>query len=138
MISFDLECSNKHKFEGIFKDYESFCDQLEKNIIKCPICESSNIKRLFSGCSIQPRPAQTLKKNDSQPGLLEAMKKIRQYVIENFENVGREFPDIARDIHYGVEEKKNIYGEITPEESKELLDEGITILPIPDVEKIEN
>ena len=30
MISFDLECANEHRFEGIFKDYESFTSQMER------------------------------------------------------------------------------------------------------------
>ena len=53
MISFDLECSKEHRFEGIFKDYQAFDDQLSREMIECPFCGDLKIKRLFTGCSIQ-------------------------------------------------------------------------------------
>jgi hypothetical protein len=136
MISFDLECVDGHKFEGIFRDYESFSGQLEKKMVRCPLCDSIDIKRLYSGCSIQARPAS--KQQPQIPNLFELVKKMRKIVTENFENVGRDFPEIARDIHYGHSDERNIYGEATASETKELIDEGIGVVPLPDVEKLEN
>jgi hypothetical protein len=143
MISFDLECSNKHRFEGVFRDYNAFNEQLGKKMINCPLCNDSDIKRLYTGCSIQSgsssrddesRPAQRT------PNLFEIIRMAREYITNNFENVGKDFADKARAIHYGIEEERNIYGESTNEEVKELIDEGINVLSLPsvDVDKIEN
>ncbi len=137
MISFDLECAGGHRFEGSFKDYESFSSQLERKMIACPLCDSADVKRLFSGCSIQARPGGASKKPGAQPNIFEAMRIIRQYVQENFENVGKEFPEVARAIYYGAEETRNIYGESSIKEMKELAEEGINVLPLPPVDKLE-
>ncbi len=138
MISFDLECSKGHRFEGIFKDYESFNSQLEGNRINCPLCECSNIKRLFSGCSIQTRSQSNNETNKEMPDVFQLAKRLEVYIRENFEYVGNEFPDAARAIYYGIEEERNIYGESSPDEVKELLEEGIDVLPIPKISKFEN
>jgi hypothetical protein len=135
MISFDLECDKEHRFEGIFKDYNSFEEQLQKKIIACPLCNSTEIKRLFSGCSIQARP---LSKDKNERTFFELVQELRSFVEANFENVGREFPDVARAIYYGIEEQRAIYGECSLEETKELHDEGIPVLPLPNIEKLEN
>ena len=41
------------------------------------------------------------------------------------------FPDEARKMHYGEIEHRSIYGEASPQEAKELLDEGIEFHPLP-------
>ena len=141
MISFDLECSNEHRFEGTFKDFKAFDEQLKKNMINCPICQDSKIKRLYTGCSIQA--GSSSKENDIQikndtSNIFEAIKMAREFVVNNFENVGKEFADTARAIHYGVEEERNIYGESTHEEVKDPIDEGVNVISIPSIDKIEN
>ena len=146
MISFDLECSNKHRFEGSFKDYQAFDEQLTKGMIECPVCSDLKIKRLFTGCSIQPGSGthynislpDNPKPDKSPQNIFEMMRIVRDYVINNFENVGKDFSDTARAIYYGVEKERNIYGESTPQEIKELMDEGVNVLPIPPLDDIEN
>ena len=56
---------------------------------------------------------------------------MRKHVEENAENVGDKFPDEARKIHYGESEERGIYGEATLKDAKELLEEGIDVLPLP-------
>ncbi len=138
MISFDLECVKGHKFEGIFKDYESYNDQFNNKMIACPVCESLEIKRLYTGCSIQSRSSDGISLAKDNPNIFDIIKMVNEYVRENFENVGTEFADKARSMHYGIDDQKNIYGTSTPQEIKELLDEGIAVIPLPDIDKIEN
>jgi hypothetical protein len=40
-------------------------------------------------------------------------------------------PDEARKMHYGEIEHRSIYGEATPEDAKELAEEGIEFHPLP-------
>ncbi len=138
MISFDLECANGHKFEGIFKDFQMFDEQLNKKMITCPICENSEIKRLFTGCSIQSKNSSDSIINSENPNIFEMIKMVQNYVKDNFDNVGKDFADTARAIYYGIEDNRNIYGESTLEEMKDLSEEGINVLPIPQVDKLEN
>ena len=69
MISFDLECSNGHRFEGIFKDYQTYDEQLNKKLISCPICNNDSIKRLYTGCSIKSNSSKEAVINKDQLNL---------------------------------------------------------------------
>jgi hypothetical protein len=59
------------------------------------------------------------------------MTGLRKYVEDNAENVGRDFPEEARKIHYGETEARGIYGEATVQEAKELIEEGVDVAPLP-------
>ena len=47
------------------------------------------------------------------------------------ENVGERFPEEARRIHYDEAPARTIRGTATADETRELLDEGIAVLPAP-------
>ena len=57
--------------------------------------------------------------------------KLRKYIEENFDYVGKDFSKKVREIYYDKASKKTIYGTTTPEERKELSEEGIDLLSIP-------
>ena len=59
------------------------------------------------------------------------LKELRDQLVKNSENVGTKFPDVARKMHYGEVEHRSIYGEASPKEAKEMLDEGIELHPLP-------
>lgn len=138
MITIDFECINSHKFEGCFKDYGTYKKQHDSGFIKCPLCGIIDVKRIFTGCSIHPRRSGEPKAGNRNTGFLEILGELNRFVRNNFENVGDTFADKARAIHYGIEEERNIYGKTTIEEAKELIEEGIGILPVPDTEKVIN
>ena len=136
MISMDFECEKQHRFEGCFKDYQAFQDQLERGMVQCPMCSTSEVKRIFRGCSIQSKSG--YKSEKSEANMFQVMREINTFVRSNFRDVGTSFADTARAIHYGVSEDKNVYGQATPEEIKELVDEGIAVMPLIDPDPIEN
>jgi hypothetical protein len=59
------------------------------------------------------------------------LKELRDHLTKNSDNVGRKFPDEARKMHSGDIEHRSIYGEASPQEAKELHDEGIEFYPLP-------
>ena len=61
----------------------------------------------------------------------ELAQKVKKHVEENCDYVGSEFAEEARKIHYGETQDRGIYGEASADETAELIDEGIDILPIP-------
>ena len=61
----------------------------------------------------------------------EAWMKMVKHVIANTDDVGQNFAEEARKIHYGESEERNIRGQASVEETKELLEEGIEVLPLP-------
>jgi hypothetical protein len=59
------------------------------------------------------------------------LKELRDHLTKNAENVGGKFSEEARKMHYGETEHRSIYGEASPNEAKELADEGIEFHPLP-------
>ena len=59
------------------------------------------------------------------------LKELRDHLTKNADNVGAKFPEQARKMHYGEIEHRSIYGEATPKDAKEMLDEGIELHPLP-------
>jgi hypothetical protein len=60
-----------------------------------------------------------------------AMMKVVRHVMANTEDVGTQFAEEARKIHYGEREERNIRGQATREETEALIDEGIDVMPLP-------
>jgi hypothetical protein len=60
-----------------------------------------------------------------------AMVKMVRHVMANTEDVGTQFAEEARKIHYGEREERNIRGQATREETEALIDEGIDVMPLP-------
>ena len=56
--------------------------------------------------------------------------KVVQQVLANTEDVGSQFADEARKIHYGEAKERNIRGQVSVDESMALLDEGIAVVPL--------
>ncbi len=67
-----------------------------------------------------------------EPAQLQAaLLKMVRHVVANTEDVGDSFPEEARKMHYGETEARNIRGYATPEETEELMEEGIAVMPLP-------
>lgn len=59
------------------------------------------------------------------------LKAVRDHIKANADDVGASFPEEARKMHYGEIEHRPIYGEASPTEAKELVEEGVEVLPLP-------
>ena len=59
------------------------------------------------------------------------LREVRKQVLANAEDVGENFGSEARKIHYGESEQRGIYGQTSPEEAVELIEEGINVVPLP-------
>ena len=58
------------------------------------------------------------------------LTRINKYISAHFEDVGNDFADEVRKIHYGDIEERNIRGSASFDEAHELYEEGIDIFPI--------
>ena len=59
------------------------------------------------------------------------LTKLQDFVEKNCEYVGEKFAQEARNIHYDKKKSKGIYGRATPEQTTELIEEGIDVATIP-------
>jgi hypothetical protein len=70
----------------------------------------------------------------AQPSLQQiqaAMMHMVRHVMANTEDVGSQFAEEARKIHYGESAERNIRGQATREETEALIDEGIDVMALP-------
>jgi hypothetical protein len=70
--------------------------------------------------------------------MMALLRKVRAEVEAKAEYVGPNFAEEARKIHYDEAPNRGIYGEATKRDVVELLDEGIDIMPLPDVPEDRN
>jgi len=157
MIVFDLKCEHNHQFEAWFKSSSAYGEQQAAGHVSCPYCDSQNITKAPMAPNVaaksnrkpevmpaslpvaQTASSQTASGSKPDDKALEklvaeaetVMAKIRDHVEKNCDDVGTEFAEEARKIHYGEAEERGIYGNATQEETQELLDEGIDVLPLP-------
>ena len=84
------------------------------------------------------QPSALLPGDVQQKEMVEAFRQARARIIENSENVGTGFADEARKIHYGEAEERSIYGETTPKDAVDLIEEGISVMPLPELPEDKN
>lgn len=65
------------------------------------------------------------------------MRQVQQHVESQFENVGKQFTEEVRKMHVGETEHRDVYGEATLQDAKDLIEEGIDILPLPKLPKLD-
>jgi hypothetical protein len=140
MIVFDLACGNGHVFEAWFSDSAGFESQRAAGDVVCPVCSDSKVEKSLMAPAVPAKGAATAKDVETAQAatdVLQTLHHMRQQVEENCDNVGEDFAEEARKIHYGETEKRNIYGKATQEEAAELVEEDIEfgVLPWADDEE---
>ena len=135
MIKFDLVCENDHIFEVSFDDSNSYEIQKKKKLIECPFCNSLKISKSVMAPNVTNKSSSTMKTINKQNKLFsnynKQINKIKSEIEKNFKYVGKKFPEEARKIYYGETKDEPIFGEATEKESKELVDEGISLVKLP-------
>ena len=133
MIKYQLKCASGCSFEGWFRSSEDFDAQAAEGALECPFCASAQIGRAIMAPAVvtggDKRRGERL--SVMRETMAEAARRARDYVEKNFDYVGDRFPEEARKIHYGETEERSIYGEATGKEVKELVDEGVSVAPVP-------
>jgi hypothetical protein len=133
MIRYALLCDREHEFEGWFGASADFDDQQARGLIECPVCASKAVRKAIMAPAVAgtKRRARDQSPAESQAMMMEAMSRIRRHVEENFDDVGDAFASEARAIHEGRSEDRGIYGQATPTEVRELVEDGVPVAPMP-------
>jgi hypothetical protein len=134
VIVFELICADRHRFEGWFASAGDFEGQKARGLLSCPVCSDSSIEKLLTAKI--GRPEAEPPRENAQPPVAPAARSRRLHevidaILLNTENVGEDFPVEARRIHYKEVPQRNIRGVATGEETRELLEEGIAVMPLP-------
>ena len=143
MIRYDLICDNGHPFESWFAGSDAYDTQARRGFVTCPHCDCAKVSKQI----MAPRLKRTDKRSSAEmaeaptapvalldgkaAAMREMAKAFRAHVEANSQDVGKAFPEEARKIHYGESRKRSIRGEATLEDARELIEEGVTVLPMP-------
>ena len=155
MIRYALNCEHGHDFESWFQNSAAYDKQAKRGLVTCPVCGSAKVEKAI----MAPRLARTERRPSRRPPpprpatrrravpapakqpvaimspqereLRKKLKELREHITKNADYVGPRFPEQARKIHYGEIEHRSIYGEASPDEAKELHEEGIEFHPLP-------
>jgi hypothetical protein len=134
VIVFELICADRHRFEGWFASAGDFEGQKARGLLSCPVCSDSSIEKLLTAKI--GRPETEPSRENAQPPAVPAarprnLQEAVDYILLNTENVGEDFPAEARRIHHKEVPQRNIRGVATGEETQDLLEEGIAVMPLP-------
>ncbi len=149
MIRYALLCKCGHAFESWFQSSSAYESQHKRKLVTCPVCNLTKVEKAImaprivskvkASAATPPVPQPTENNPATTPlvmapqerELLTKLKELRDHVTKNADNVGKQFPNEARKMHYGDSEHRAIYGEATPDETHALIEEGIDVLPLP-------
>ena len=138
MIKYNLKCNKDHEFESWFSNSDEFDKLNKKGLLECIYCSSKQISK-----SIMAPMVSNSKTNVEQNKIIKnnyrseknKLLKLRKYIENNFDYVGKDFSKKVREIYYDKKNKKAIYGTTTHEEREDLAEEGIELFSVPWVNK---
>lgn len=132
MIKYELKCRKDHVFEAWFYDSATYDKQAAGGKVVCPVCNSRKVTKAPMAPRIARSKGERAADEAKQAAAaMKALAAIRDHVEKTADYVGEQFAEEARKIHYGETDKRNIYGETSKDEAKELVEEGIDVAVIP-------
>ena len=153
MIRYTLVCDRRHEFESWFQDSAAYDKQAKRGLVSCPQCGSAKVEKAIMAPRLARKdkstpivapaeqaapapaaaaaPAPVAMISPQEKEFRAKLKELRDHLTANADNVGKKFPEEARKMHYGEIEHRSIYGEATPQDAKELHEEGIEFHPLP-------
>ena len=134
MIKYNLKCNNNHEFESWFSSSSEFDNLSKKNLLECIYCSSKKIDKSIMAPSVsgfKNKKDDLIEISKNQINEKDALLKLRKYIENNFEYVGKDFSKKVREVYYDKRSNKAIYGTASTEEREELSEEGIDLITIP-------
>ncbi len=136
MIQYSLQCTNGHRYEAWFKSASAYDEQQARGIVSCAVCGDSHVEKAPMAPNVARTDHDRVPLSAHHPEaarIREMMRRYRQKVMSEAENVGDRFAEEARKIHFEEAEARGIYGEATRDEVMGLIDDGVDFLPLPDI-----
>ncbi len=137
MIRFTLNCDNGHEFESWFASNESYEFQARTDLVACPHCNSVKVSKGVMAPAVArkdraaPPKQDVVLMGDKDAELRRMVRELHAKIVQGTDDVGSEFPTEARRIHDGEAPERAIRGQASMEEARALIDEGVSVLPVP-------
>lgn len=136
MIRFSLICGQDHAFEGWFRNNADFDDQASRGLVECPACGSHAISKALMAPNLSTgknKEKIAVAAGSHQAEIMHKMQELARELKATAENVGEKFAEEARKIHFGETDPRGIYGKATRDEVQSLVEDGVSIMPLPDL-----
>ncbi len=127
MIRYSLQCAGEHGFEAWFSNSDAYDKQRKKKLVECPVCGSTDVKKQI----MAPMVRSSDKAVPPEVAAAKVAAEIRQHIETTHDYVGDKFADEARAMYYGETEHRPVWGEVTPDVAKDLIEEGVPAMPLP-------
>lgn len=135
MIRYSLSCPEDHAFESWFQSAAAFDALAAAGHVACPTCGSAQVHKSLMAPALRTahKAAVPVPRPLSEPAnpREEALAALRREVEAHSEYVGGSFALEARRMHDGEAPGRSIHGEAKPEEARQLLEDGIPVMPLP-------
>jgi hypothetical protein len=133
MIVFDLRCARAgHVFEAWFGSSAAYEQQRAGGLLACPICGDAAVEKAVMAPNI---PAKGNARAAPDPSAVKAamatLASAQAKALEGSQWVGGAFASRARAMHVGDEATAPIHGQASLTEAKALVEEGVSIAPLP-------
>jgi len=138
MIKYNLICRCGETFESWFSSSNEYDVLRKKKLINCIYCNNTSIKKSVMAPNLFSKSNKIITKTKLEKKIKKELLNFRRYIEKNCKNVGNNFSQEARRIHYDKKMSKGIYGKASAEETNELIEEGIDVATIPWIDKLEN
>jgi hypothetical protein len=154
MIKYALQCEDGHTFESWFQSGPAFDAQASSGLIGCPVCQSSAVTKAIMAPALTrggremapvvtgaPVESSVVNKGTTDVALLgpadaerrAMIVELRRRILEHSSDLGAKFAEEALKIHHGLVADRPIHGQATLEEARLLLEEGVNVMPIPNL-----
>ena len=135
----DLQCVHQHVFEGWFASQDDFLRQQDGGLIECPVCGDACITKRLSAPrlnlgNVRSEPMatqQSVAHVSPEQAMQSAWMAMARRVLATTDDVGSDFAEEARKIHYGEVKERGIRGQASRAETEALIEEGIAVMPLP-------
>ncbi|MBL8548821.1 MAG: DUF1178 family protein [Hyphomonadaceae bacterium] len=132
MIRYDLQCENGDAFDAWFGNSSDFDRLAAQGLVECPHCGSKAVAKAPMAPAIIRRRRRAPDGEKAPEKVTVGMaKQLREHIRDNYDYVGERFPEEARKMHDGEAEHRAIWGEASPEEAKQMLEDGLPVAPLP-------
>lgn len=150
MIKFTLRCADGHRFESWFRSAHACDGLLDAGLVTCAVCGGGAVGK----APMAPHVTRGRRNPDARqdtsavadpatkaaapgplreaPGAAEqALAELRRRIEAQSEYVGHDFVHKAREMQDGLTPERPIHGEARADEARQLLADGVPVIPLP-------
>lgn len=135
----DLQCAYQHIFEAWFGSEADFQDQRMRGMVACPVCGNAAVNKMLCAprLNLSSDKAHVPDLSDNEAELRNDRSaqalwvELGRRIVAGTVDVGDEFAEEARRMHYGETQPRGIRGHASTAEAQALVEEGIAVMQLP-------